>query len=116
MSAPVNNSAALADSLRQMIAALQEERQALAALDVNAIMATANQKEALCELLENCPTALVDDECAGLIGSAKQLNEVNRRVRNLLAANASARLDALTGSAGTYGNKQRNSFAGHVIA
>jgi hypothetical protein len=115
MSAAVKDSTALAEGLRQMIAALQEERQALAALDVDAIMATANHKQALCDLLAGGSPELVDAECAGLIGSAKQLNEVNRRVRNLLAANVAARLDALAGTGGTYRGKARSAFSGAAL-
>ena len=38
----------------------------------------------------------------GDAAAARRLNEVNRQVRNLLAANVAARLDALTRSPGLY--------------
>jgi hypothetical protein len=94
------------DNLRQMIAVLQAERQALAGLDLDAIMGAANEKVALCGTLDACgPFAeqfSVDEECRGLLDAARRMNEVNRQVRNLIAANVSARLDALTGSPALY--------------
>jgi hypothetical protein len=94
------------ENLRQMIAVLQAERQALAGLDLDAIMGCAQDKVALCGRLdESGPFAgagSVDDECRGLLDAARRLNEVNRQVRNLIAANVAARLDALTGSPALY--------------
>lgn len=94
------------DNLRQMIAVLQAERQALAGLDLDAIMGCANEKVALCGTLDTCgPFAdgfAMDEECRGLLDAARRINEVNRQVRNLIAANVSARLDALTGSPSLY--------------
>lgn len=93
-------------NLRQMIAVLQAERQALAGLDLDAIMGAANQKIALCGTIDAespfADSAEVDDECLGLLDAAKRMNEVNRQVRNLIAANVSARLDAITGSPALY--------------
>lgn len=87
----------LAGNLRQMIAVLERERQALAALDADDLICAARVKEALCdELAEIGPQAL-DGETRGLAETARQLNEVNRRVRNLLAANVAARIEALGG-------------------
>jgi hypothetical protein len=98
--------AELRANLRQMIAVLQAERQALAGLDLDAIMGCANDKIALCGTLDECGTfaasASLDEECRGLLDAARRLNEVNRQVRNLIAANVSARLDALTGSPALY--------------
>ena len=92
--------------LRQMIAVLQAERQALAGLDLDAIMGAARDKIALCGRLDDfasmTDTGEVDAECRGLLDAARRLNEVNRQVRNLIAANVSARLDALTGSPALY--------------
>ena len=92
--------------LRQMIAVLQAERQALAGLDLDAIMGTAQDKIALCGTLAECaPFAqamAIDEECRGLLDAARRLNEVNRQVRNLIAANVAARLDALTGAPALY--------------
>ncbi len=88
--------------LRQMIAVPEEERPALASLDIDALVLAGTNKQALCDGLESADPARIDDECRGLLQAAKQANEVNRRVRNLVAANVAARLDALTGSAGLY--------------
>lgn len=94
------------DNLRQMIAVLQAERQALAGLDLDAIIGCAQDKIALCGTLDEggpfCEGFTIDDECRGLLDAAKRLNEVNRQVRNLIAANVAARLDALTGSPALY--------------
>ncbi|MEZ5682865.1 flagellar protein FlgN [Novosphingobium sp.] len=96
----------LRDNLRQMIAVLQAERQALAGLDLDAIIGCAQDKVALCGTLDVCgpfaPDHSLDEECRGLLDAARRLNEVNRQVRNLLAANVAARLDALTGSPALY--------------
>ena len=45
---------------------------------------------------------LVDVKEDALAETARQLNEVNRRVRNLLAANVAARIEALGGGRATY--------------
>jgi hypothetical protein len=80
-----------------MIAVLERERQALAALDADDLIIAAREKEALCdELAAIAPNAL-DRETRSLAETARQLNEVNRRVRNLLAANVAARIEALGG-------------------
>ncbi|MEO7913740.1 MAG: flagellar protein FlgN, partial [Novosphingobium sp.] len=89
----------LRDNLRQMVAVLEGERQALAGLDLDGIMGAAVGKNSLCGALEEVDPQLVDEECRGLLDAARRLNEVNRQVRNLIAANVSARLDMLTGSA-----------------
>jgi hypothetical protein len=98
--------AEMRDNLRQMIAVLQAERQALAGLDLDAIMGCAHDKVALCGTLDECTAGLgqfpIDEECRGLLDAARRLNEVNRQVRNLIAANVAARLDALTGSPALY--------------
>ena len=93
-------------NLRQMIAVLQAERQALAGLDLDGLMGAAQDKLRLRGTLDaHSPFAAthgIDDECRGLLDAARRLNEVNRQVRNLIAANVSARLDALTGSPALY--------------
>jgi hypothetical protein len=96
------DSSALRATLRQMIAVLEAERQALAGLDVDAIMGTANDKQRLCGTLDGSGVTEIDDECRGLLEAAQRLNEVNRQVRNLIAANVSARLDMITGSPAIY--------------
>lgn len=94
----MSNLATLRETLRQMVAVLQAERQALAGLDLDAIMGAAVDKQALCGTLDTANAEEIDEECRGLLDAARRLNEVNRQVRNLVAANVSARLDALTGS------------------
>ena len=94
--------ASLRDTLRQMVAVLQTERQSLAGMDLDGIMGTASDKVALCGRLEATAPEEVDDECRGLLDAARRLNEVNRQLRNLIAANVSARLEALTGSPAGY--------------
>lgn len=99
----------LRDSLRHMVAVLQDERQALAGLDLDGIVAAATSKGSLCEALDGTDPLEVDDECRGLLEAARRLNEVNRQVRNLVAANVAARLDALVGSPAAY--KARPAYA-----
>lgn len=98
--------AEMRESLRQMIAVLQAERQALAGLDLDAIIGAAQDKIALCGTIDaHGPFGdglSIDEECRGLLDAAKRLNEVNRQVRNLIAANVAARLDALTGNNSLY--------------
>ena len=96
----------LREQLRQMIAVLQAERQALAGLDLDEIMGCANNKIALCGTIDQhgpfADGTAPSEECSALLDAARRLNEVNRQVRNLIAANVAARLDALTGSAALY--------------
>ncbi len=99
---PIRRPAQLRDTLRQMLAVLEDERQALAGLDVDAIMGCAVGKNALCGRLDTTAPEAVDEECRGLLEAARRVNEANRRVRNLIAANVSARLDALTGQPALY--------------
>ena len=102
----MSGTTAMRENLRQMIAVLQAERQALAGLDLDAIMGCAQDKVALCGTLDDCgpfvDASQIDEECRGLLDAARRLNEVNRQVRNLIAANVAARLDALTGSPALY--------------
>jgi len=102
----------LRESLRQMVAVLQEERQALAGLDLDGIMGASVAKDALCGTLADNDDGELDEECRGLLDAARRLNEVNRQVRNLVAANVSARLDALTGSPALYRAQPGYSYAG----
>lgn len=94
--------ATLADSLRQMLAVLETERQALASLNIDALTLSTQDKQALCGDLETRAADGLDAECRALLEAARQKNEVNRKVRNLLAANVAARLEALVASPGTY--------------
>jgi hypothetical protein len=88
----------LAVSLRQMIAVLETERQALAGLDADGLIGSAHDKQALCDMLAGIGPQALDSETRGLAETARHLNEVNRRVRNLLAANVAARIEALGGA------------------
>ena len=96
----------LRENLRQMVAVLQAERQALAALDLDAILGCAQDKRALCGRIDSAGPFVsdftLDEECRGLLDAAKRINEVNRQVRNLLAANVSARLETLAGTPALY--------------
>ena len=113
----MNSAGDLRDTLRQMIAVLQAERQALAGLDLDAIVGCSQDKVALCGTLDDrSPFAegfALDEECRSLLDAARRLNEVNRQVRNLIAANVAARLDALTGSPALYraGGSARSAYA-----
>lgn len=90
------------ESLRQMLALLEGERQALAALDLERIMTCADGKVSICERLETIAGADLDEESIGLLDAAKRLNEINRRLRNLIATNVQSRLEMLGGSHGIY--------------
>ena len=86
---------ALPGTLRQMIAVLERERQALATLDADGLFEAALEKNALCDALSPVEVKALDAETRPLVETAQQLNDVNRRVRNLLAANVASRLEAL---------------------
>lgn len=111
----MNASVDMRETLRQMIVVLQAERQALAGLDLDAIMGCAADKVALCGTLDASGPFESDypisEECRGLLDAARRLNEVNRQVRNLIAANVAARLDALTGTPALYRAGQNSSPA-----
>lgn len=96
----------LRDNLRQMVAVLQSERHALAALDLDAILGCAHDKRDLCGRIDAAGPFgdgfVLDEECRGLLDAALRINEVNRQVRNLLAANVSARLEVLADSPALY--------------
>ncbi len=102
MSGETGKSGNLAPRLRQMLAVLETERRALGAMDVDTLLLAANDKQGLCSELEQAAPASIDAECRGLLEAARHQNEVNRKVRNLLAANVASRLEALTRSGGTY--------------
>lgn len=88
--------------LRQMIAVLEGERQALAGLDLDAVLAAAADKHTLCAEIEAGGGGGLDAECLALLDAAKRLNEINRQIRNLIAANVALRLDALAGAPTLY--------------
>lgn len=111
MAAMTLSEAPLAASLRQMIAVLQDERQALAALDADGLVGSAREKEALCDAIAAIGPEALDGETRVLAETARQLNEVNRRVRNLLAANVAARIEALGGGRRGLGQMPRATYA-----
>ena len=76
--------------------------QMLAGLDLDAMLGAAADKTVLCEMLDSSGIHEIDEECRGMLDAARRLNEVNRQIRNLIAANVSARIDALTGSPALY--------------
>ncbi len=90
------SSPSLRESLRQMLALLEGERQALAALDLERIVTCTDGKMQICNSLDG-RGGEIDEECRGLLDAVKRMNEVNRKLRNLLAANVQSRLSALTG-------------------
>lgn len=92
----------LTGNLRQMIAVLEKERQALATLDADGLFEASHQKQALCDTLLPFGSDALCPESRDLALTAQRLNDVNRRVRNLLAANVAARLEALGSSQHTY--------------
>lgn len=92
----------LRETLGQMLAVLQAERQALAGLDLDGIVGAAAQKTRICGTLDSASAVEIDEECRGMIDAARRLNEVNRQIRNLIAANVVSRLDALTGAPTLY--------------
>ena len=69
--------------------------------DFQVIGEAADGHEAV-EMAEKASPDVVDDECRGLLEAARRLNEVNRQVRNLIAANVAARIDAIVGSPALY--------------
>lgn len=105
---------AVRDTLRQMLAVLEQERQALAGLDLDGILGAAGDKERLCGTLDPLGAAVLDDECRGMLDAARRLNEINRQVRNILAANVATRLNALTGNANIYSASGAQSLRLHA--
>lgn len=90
-------------ALRQMLALLESERQALAALDLDSILTCSDNKMELCETIERQAQGPLDEECRGLLDAVARLNEINRKIRNLIAANVEERLGSLTGRISLYG-------------
>lgn len=98
----MSRTAQMNDALRQMLALLEGERQALAALDLERIVTCTDGKLGLCERLEAMIAEDLDEESVGLLDAAKRLNEINRRLRNLIATNVQSRLEMLGGGQGIY--------------
>lgn len=93
----------LAENLRQMLALLEGERQALAGLDLERIITCTEGKERICQVLDTVEPSALDEECEGLLNAVRRLNDINRRLRNMIADNVQARLGALTGTNWIYG-------------
>ncbi len=100
------------ETLRKMLAVLEAERQALAGLDLDAIVGAAQDKGQLCGTLDGANDVDLDEECRAMLDAARRQNEVNRQVRNLVAANVSTRLDVLSGDAGLYRAQPAYGYAG----
>jgi hypothetical protein len=92
----------LAMTLRQILAVLETERQALAGLDLELILGCAAEKRELCDAADALASDALDEEVRGLIDAARRRNEINRQLRNLVAANVAKRLDSLTGTVPLY--------------
>lgn len=82
--------------LRHVLAVLEEERQAFAALDLERMMVCANAKQTTTQKLSAANDAGLDEEAMGLLDAARRCNAANRKMCNLIAAQISGRLDALT--------------------
>ena len=98
---------ALREALKRMLVLLEGERAALTTLELERILTCADGKMELCEEIERSSQAGMDEECRGLLDGVGRLNEINRKLRNLIAANVQARLSSLTGSAAVYGGGLR---------
>lgn len=94
------------EPLRQMLAVLEGERQSLASLDLERILTCADSKDRLCGLLAGFAGQRLDEEARGLVDAVRRLNDTNRKLRNLIAANVQTRLSALTGTGWRYGQAQ----------
>ncbi len=113
----MNNRNEIKEALRQMLAVMEKERQALADLDIDAITGCTTSKNALCDRLGHASNDNLDEECLSLIDATKRLNEVNRQIRNLIAANVASRLDAMTGAPALYKLQDvRAGYAHHSAA
>jgi len=94
-----------------MLAVLDTERQALAGLDLDAILGVAGDKERICSALDGTTAGEIDEECRAMLEAARRQNEVNRQIRNLIAANVASRIDALAGKAQLYSAGTASSYA-----
>ncbi len=103
----------LIENVRQLLAVLEGERQALATLDLDRILLCADTKQTMCAQLSDHSGSDLDEECLGLLSAIKQLNALNRRMRNTIAANIEGRLTRLTGvKASTYATRVNHGPAG----
>ena len=107
----MNGAGTMHETLRQMLAVLEGERQALAGLDLEAILGAASDKHRLCGDLEASTSDILDGEFRAMLEAARRQNEVNRQIRNLIAANVAARIDALAGTAQLYAPGAARSYS-----
>ena len=105
----------MTQTVRQMLAVLQDERRALAGLDLAGVVDCAMRKGHLCEVLADADTGTIEAPLRDLLTSAARLNDGNARLRNLIAGKVSTRLTALTGRSSLYrvggGNMMRARMA-----
>lgn len=99
---PAGGTGDVTQTLRQMLAVLQDERRALAGLDLAGIVDCAMRKGHLCEVLAKVEASAIDAPVQQLLTSAARLNDGNARLRNLIAGKVSTRLTALTGRSPLY--------------
>lgn len=92
----------LSENLRQMLALLERERQALAGLDLERILFCADSKIQICETIAQMEPSQLDEECRGLLAAVSHLNKVNRKLRNMIADGVQHRLESLTGTIQLY--------------
>ena len=102
-------------TLQQMLALLQGERQALSALDLDRIVLCTSGKMDLCGKLEAFEQDSLDEECRGVLDAVRRLNDINRRLRNLIANNVQNRLGALSGNAISYAAMPRQNMSAALV-
>lgn len=102
----------LREPLRQLIAVLDKERQAIAGLELDDITIAAQSKLAVCGKIEQISADDLDDETRAMILSARDMNETNRQIRNLIAANIETRIKTIAGSSSLYGRPKMSAFHG----
>lgn len=89
-------------TLRQILAVLERERQAFASLDLDMIVECSERKVSGCDQLSSASLPEMERETRELLEAARRQNEINRRMRNIIANNVTGRLRRLTGDDGTY--------------
>lgn len=97
----------LKTALRQILAVLEEERLAFAGLDLDAIVLASRDKLEMCGALEALEFETLDEELLSMARAARDANAINRRIRNLVAANIATRIDMLSGAPRLYVARRR---------
>ncbi|MCJ7420387.1 hypothetical protein [Sphingomicrobium astaxanthinifaciens] len=95
-------SADIQAALRHILALLDRERQAFATLDIDLMAACVDDKVSSCDLLEGAQANELNEETLELLHAARRQNEINRRMRNILASNVQERLQRITGRDHSY--------------